>query len=186
MKNIFIAAFLSLFTISTGVSQDNAQGHFLVEFAKFTPPVQDLVKSFEGFPAEQFLANDVSGKEHYLADYKGKKVILWFWSVDNPKALEQVSAMTLLQDRNKDKLKIVSFAKEPKSAVNEYLRQYPMDLDVIPNGEVFGQMAYGADMGNPRMFIIDEFGIIKIALPEEAFADNSNLLVSLESILNGL
>lgn len=186
MKNIIIASLLSVFAITLGVSQDNAQGHFLVEFAKFTPPVQDLVKSFEGFPAEQFLANDVSGKEHFLGDYKGKKVILWFWSIENSIALEQVSAMTLLQERNKSNLKIVSFAKEPKSAVQEYLRQHPMDLDVIPNGEVFGQMAYGADMGNPRMFIIDEFGVIKIALPEEAFADNSNLLVSLESILNGL
>jgi hypothetical protein len=47
-------------------------------------------------------------------------------------------------------------------------------------------MAYGAELGNPRMFIIDEFGIIKVVLPKEAFADNSKLLVSLESILNGL
>jgi peroxiredoxin len=186
MKKIIIASILSVYTLSIGVSQNNTQGHFLVEFAKFTPPVQDLVKSFEGFPAELFLANDVKGTEHYLEDYKGKKVILWFWSVESTKALEQISAMTLLQDRNRDHLKIVSFAKEPKSKVLEYLRQYPMEIDVIPNGEVFGQMAYGADMGNPRMFVIDEFGIIKIALPEEAFEDNTNLLVSLEAILNGL
>jgi len=186
MKNIIIASFLSIFTITIGASQDNTQGHFLVEFAKFTPPVQDLVKSFEGFPAEQFLAKDVKGNEHFLGDYKGTRVLLWFWSVENSKALDQVSAMTLLQERNKNNLKIVSFAKEPKVAVNEYLRKYPMELDVIPNGELFGQMAYGADMGNPRMFIIDEFGIVKVALPEEAFIDNSNLLVSLESILNGL
>ena len=186
MKNILIVTFLSLFVFTLGFSQNNSQGHFLVEFAKFTPPVQDLVKSFEGYPAEPFLANDVNGKEHFLGDYKGKKVILWFWSVENNKALEQVSAMTILQDRNKANLKIVSFAKEPKSAVVRYLRQYPMDLDVIPNGEVFGQMAYGAGMGNPRIFIIDEFGVVKIALPEEAFVDNTNLLVSLESILNGM
>jgi peroxiredoxin len=186
MKYITITSILCVFTIFSGVSQESAQGHFLVEFAKFTPPIQDLVKSFEGYPAEQFLANDVNGKEHYLGDYKGKKVILWFWSVENTKALEQVSAMTLLQERNLKNVKIIAFAKEPKSSVQEYLRNYPMDLDVIPNGEVFGQMAYGADMGNPRIFLIDEFGVVKIALPEEAFIDNNNLLVSLESILNGM
>ena len=60
-----------------------------------------------------------------------------------------------------------------------------MDIDVIPNGEIFGQMAYGADMGNPRMFLIDEFGVIKAAIPAEAFQDNDQLLVSLESILKG-
>jgi peroxiredoxin len=185
MKNIIIGTILCVFLISQGVSQENAQGHFLVEFTKFTPPIQNIIKSFEGFPAEHFFANDANGNEHYLGDYKGKKVLLWFWSIENSKALEQVSAMTLLQERNKN-LKIISFAKEPKSAVQEYLRNYPMDLDVIPNGEVFGQMAYGADMGNPRMFIIDEFGVVRIALPEEAFQDNPNLLVSLDSILNGM
>lgn len=186
MKNIILGTFLCIFTIFQGASQENAQGHFLVEFEKFTPPIQDLIKSFEGYPAEQFLANDVKGNEHYLGDYKGKKVILWFWSIENKKALEQVSAMTLLQERNNNNLKIIAFAKEPKSSVLEYLRNYPMALDVIPNGEIFGQMAYGADMGSPRMFIIDEFGVVKIALPEQAFQDNANLLVSLESILNGM
>lgn len=185
MKNIILATFLCVFTMTQTIAQDNLQGHFLVEFEKFSPPVKDLVKSFEGQPAEQFLANDVNGNEHYLGDYKGKKVILWFWSIENVKAIEQVSAMTLLQEKHKD-LKIIAFAKEPKSAVLEYLKTYPMELDVIPNGEIFGQMAYGADMGNPRMFIIDDFGIIKIAIPAEAFVDNSNLFISLESILNGL
>jgi len=186
MKHIIIGTFLCIFTIFQVTSQESAQGHFLVEFAKFSPPIQDLVKSFEGYPAEQFLANDVNGNEHFLGDYKGKKVILWFWSIESNKALEQVSAMTLLQERNIKNLKIITFAKEPKSSVEEYLRNYPMELDVIPNGEVFGQMAYGADMGSPRMFVIDVFGVIKIALPEEAFQDNSNLLISLESILNGM
>lgn len=185
MKNIIIAAILSTLVFTSTFSQGGETGHFLVEFEKFSPPVQDLVKSFEGMPAEQFLANDVNGKEHFLGDYKGKSVILWFWSIESNKAKEQVSAMTLLQERNKD-LKIIAFATEPKSSVQDYLRNFPMDLDVIPNGEIFGQMAYGADMGNPRMFLIDEFGVIKAAIPEEAFQDNTNLLVSLESILKGM
>jgi len=46
-------------------------------------------------------------------------------------------------------------------------------------------MAYGADLGSPRMFLIDEFGIIKIVLPAEAFVDNTKLLISLESMLGG-
>ena len=184
MKNRILVLILVLFGALNVMAQEKANGHFLVEFEKFSPPTQDLIRSFEGHVAEQFLAKDVSGTEHYLPDYRGKKVILWFWSTESSKALEQVSAMTLLQQRSKD-LKIISFAKEPKAKVQEYLRSYPMDIDVIPNGEIFGQMAYGAELGNPRMFLIDKTGIIKVALPEEAFADNSNLLISLESILNG-
>lgn len=185
MKHIFLVLITAFFMQTEISAQESANGHFLVEFAKFSPPSQALVKSFEGHIAEPFLAKDVNGKEHYLPDYKGKKVILWFWSTEDAIAIEQVGAMTLLQQRNKD-LKVIGFAKEPKATVLAYLRQNPMEIDVIPNGEIFGQMAYGAEMGNPRMFIIDEFGIVKVALPVEAFADNSKLLVSLESILNGI
>lgn len=185
MKNIFLLLLIAFSFQIDVTAQASANGHFLVEFEKFSPPSQALVKSFEGHIAEPFLAKDVNGVEHYLPSYKGKKVILWFWSTEDAIATEQVGAMTLLQQRNKD-LKVIGFAKEPKATVLVYLRQNPMDIDVIPNGEIFGQMAYGAEMGNPRMFVIDEFGIIKVALPVEAFADNSKLLVSLESILNGL
>lgn len=184
MKVYIYTLIVCLFTILQGVAQGEP-GHFLVTFEKFSPPVQDLVKSFEGFPAEQFMANDMDGTQHFLGHYRGQKVLLWFWSIESTKAIEQVSAMTLLQERNTD-LKIISFAKEPKASVAEYLRTYPMDIDVIPNGEVFGQMAYGSEMGNPRMFLIDDTGVIKVALPEEAFADNTDLLVSLESILKGM
>ncbi|MEE9438690.1 MAG: hypothetical protein V3V14_06790 [Saprospiraceae bacterium] len=184
MKNILFSFALSVLFVGFISAQDSVQGHFLVEFAKFSPPTQDLVKSFEGFPAEQFLAKDIKGTEHFLGSFKGKKVLLWFWSVNNTVALEQVTALSLLQERNSD-LKVISFAKEPKADVVAYLRQYPMEIDVIPNGEIFGQMAYGAELGSPRMFLIDEFGVIKVVLPSESFTDNSKLLVSLESILNG-
>jgi len=185
MKNIVLAFLISFIAMATITGQESANGHFLVTFEKFSPPIKDMVRSFEGRIAEQFLANDVNGKEHYLPSYKGKNVILWFWSTENSVALEQLAAMTALQERNKN-LKIIGFAKEPKAKVIEFLRQNPMEIDIIPNGEVFGQMAYGAELGNPRMFVIDEFGIIKVVLPEEAFTDNSRLLISLESILNGL
>ncbi len=184
MQKLTILLFMVLLSC-TSYAQAQSTGHFLVEFDKFSPPTQDLVTSFEGHIAEPFLAKDVNGKEHFLGSYKGKKVILWFWSIHNHVALEQINAMTLLQERNTD-LKIIAFAKEPKEAVLEHLRIQPMDFDVIPNGEIFGEMAYGAELGSPRMFIIDEFGVIKIVLPEAAFIDNSRLLISLESMLGGM
>jgi len=179
---VLIALFISAAIALT--AQESSNGHFLVEFDKFSPPTRDLVTSFEGHIAEPFLATDLQGTEHFLGSYKGKKVLLWFWSVHNTVAHEQMSTMTLLQERHSD-LKLISFAEEPKAQVETYLRTNPVDFSVIPNGEIFGQMAYGADLGSPRMFLIDEFGIIKIVLPAEAFVDNTKLLISLESMLGG-
>lgn len=177
-----VICFLFAVSLSAQVGDD---GHFLVEFEKFSPPVRDMVTNFEGQPAENFMANDVNGKEHFLGDYKGKKVILWFWSISDPKAQAQVGPMELLAERNKN-LQIISFASEPRADVAEYATKSDIKFPIIPNGDVFGQMAYGADLGKPRMFIIDDYGIIKTVLPEEAFTDNSRLLLALESILNGI
>lgn len=180
-----LTAFLFLFSATQLSAQEQTANHFLVEFDQFSPPTKDLVSSFEGSKAEPFMANDVTGVQQFLGDYKGKKVLLWFWSIDSDIAKEQMSAMMLLQQRNTD-MKLVSFAQEPKAQVVEYLRHNPVDFIVIPNGELFGQMAYGADLGSPRMFLIDQSGIIKAVLPQEAFADNSKLLISLESFLGGM
>ena len=177
---------LLIFSLSINIqAQDDSSDHFLVEFEKFTPPVKDLVRYFEGKPAEKFLASDTEGTEHFLGDYKGKKVLIWFWSIKDPKAQEQISPLMLLGERN-DNLKVLSFASESKVEVTEYVNNNGVNLSVIPNGDVFGQMAYGADLGKPRMFLIDESGVIHTVLPEEAFTDNSRLLVSLESIINGM
>jgi len=45
---------------------------------------------------------------------------------------------------------------------------------VIPNADVFGQMAYAADLGYPRYFFIDEYGIIKQVWPAESFQEGVN------------
>jgi len=82
---LFISLVIALTSYAL-YGQNSQSGHFLVEFEAFSPPVKDMVTSFEGHIAEQFLAKDVNGKEHFLGDYKGKKVILWFWSISSEKA----------------------------------------------------------------------------------------------------
>lgn len=183
-KRIYFIIAILLMIIGGIQAQETSQEHFLVEFDKFTPPIQDMITNFEGQPAENFLASDVQGKEHFLGDYKGKKVILWFWSIKDTKAQKQVGPMELLAERNNN-LRIISFVSEPKSEVAEYASKSNIKFPIIPNGDIFGEMAYGADLGKPRMFIIDSFGVIKSVLPEEAFQDNTRLLIALESILNG-
>lgn len=181
---ILVITITSLLTTAT--AQSETEGHFLVEFEKFSPPIQDLVMSFENKKAEPFMANDITGIEHFLGDYIGQKVLLWFWSIDNEQAKRQLGAMTLLQERNQD-LKVIAFIEESRSKVEEFVSQNPIDrLTIIPNGEVFGQMAYGAELGSPRMFLIDDKGIIKAVLPQSAFRYPEKLVVNLESILGGM
>lgn len=147
--------------------------HFLVDFGKFSPPVRAMVESFEGKPAEQFLANDITGKEHFLSDYKGKKVILWFWSKDETLSTNHIGALNATQEHNKD-LVILSFARGTTSEVKAFADANNINFAVIPNADVFGQMAYAADLGYPRYFFIDEYGIIKQVWPAESLQEGIN------------
>ena len=73
---IFSAAFFMAAFAQDAKSDDGT--HFLVDFGNFSPPISAIAESFEGKPTAQFLANDITEQEHFLGDYKGKKVILWF------------------------------------------------------------------------------------------------------------
>jgi peroxiredoxin len=160
---------LGLWLFTSVLLSAQSKGHYLVEFEAFTPSEKDLIASFTGFPAESFLANDVDGNEHYLADYKGKVAILWFWSIHDQMSIDWLSTMNLLQVQYLEEVKLLGFASEMTEETKAFTSREGLVFANIPNGDVFGQMAYGADLGKPRAFIIDEFGIIRYVLPASFF-----------------
>lgn len=151
----------------------NGQDHFLVEFEEFTPPEKELIASIKGFPAEMFLANDIDGTEHFLGNYKGKAVILWFWSTEDKLSADWLSSMNLIQLQYLDDLKVFGFAHQNKEEVVPVTEDNAIIFSNIPNGTVFGDAVYGGDLGLGRMFFIDEYGIVKEVLPRTFFEQNS-------------
>jgi len=155
-------ALLSFFSLS-------AQNHFLVELENRAPSVQDLVKGYEGFPSIPFQANDIKGKQYTLPELKGKTVFLYFWNLNNGTSLAQIDALNLMQSRYRDKLQIISFADDDKESLISYLKSVPIDFPIIPNSKTLSDGPYGGDLGTPKLFIIDEYGIIKWVFPESSF-----------------
>jgi len=151
----------------------NAQDHYLVEFAKFSPPEQAQIKNYEGFPAEAFLASDTDGTEHFLNDYRGKTVVLWFWSKEDDISMEWLNRMNLLQIQYLEEVKIFGFATEEKPEVQSIIVNNAIVFSNIPNSTVFAEMAYAGDLGLGRMFIIDKAGIIQEVVPRSYFESKS-------------
>lgn len=162
------------------------KGHFLYEPESWEPPTRDLIGSFEGQPAEPFLANDINGIERYLPSYKGQKVVLWFWDTESRLAVSQIAALNEIDQM--EGVQVISFARKPSSDLTALMADSfgEITFPVIGNGDMFGQMAYGADLGYPRFFIIDAEGIIRVVLPAEAFAGESDVTTALTAIINGL
>ncbi|NNF32692.1 MAG: redoxin domain-containing protein [Saprospiraceae bacterium] len=179
MSRNIIALFLLVITINPSWSQlKDDRGFYLVEAETFTPPIKDMIASFEGMVAEGFLAPDIYGKEHYLYDYRGKPTILFFFNLEEEKGRTLLETLKGLPQDIASNINIIGMAKDSKDDLLKYMNGYTSKFPLIYNGEVFGEMAYGADLGTPRMFIIDETGIIKRVLPATCF-DKSKMVSEL-------
>lgn len=184
MKKIVFVLGFCLYTLIVFAQAKSADGsHFVVDFSGFTPPEQEIIKSYEGMPAEPFLANDIQGTEHFLGNYKGKKVILWFWNENESLSTGHIRALNATAEHNPD-LVILSFARGNKAALLDFAKTNEVKFAVIPNADIFGQMAYAADLGYPRYFFIDTNGIIKHVVPASAFEEGVNPYNAISDILS--
>ncbi len=171
--------------ISWGQLKDD-RGFYLVEAETFTPPVKDMIASFEGMVAEGFLAPDIYGKEHYLYDYRGKPTILFFFNLEEEKGRALLETLKSFPSDFLSTTNIIGMAKDSKEDLLNYMEGSQAKFPLIYNGEVFGEMAYGADLGTPRMFIIDDSGIIKRVLPSSAFEKNKKVKELISECINNI
>jgi len=167
-----ITAALLFLCMNLGLSAQNEKGHFMIEFEAFSPPIKDLIASFENSKAAPFLAPDILGEEQYLGDYSDKNVILWFWSTSDELSNSQIERLNLLQSKFRNDLQVISFAEEEKQELLDFRRSIPVDFPIIANGKILGEAAFGGDLGQGRLFLIDKAGIIQKVIPRQAFEEN--------------
>jgi peroxiredoxin len=170
MQKLNFAIFLSLLILPALIYSQDQSGHFLVEFEKFSPPTKDIIRHYEGFPAEGFMASDMNKKNVYLGDFKGKVCLLTFWSVKSPDASRNLEMLNNLQEKYRNSsFSVVSFADESRSETESFLANQGYNFIIMPNGAFFGEAAYAKDLGNPRAFLIDKSGVIMKVFPGEFF-----------------
>lgn len=176
MKYIYTICFFLAFSLSQEVSGQarSENGHFLVELEQFSPPVRDMIKTFEGFPATPFLANDMTGEERYLDDFRGKVCVLYFWRQDNADAIAMLHDLNQLKKQIGKKLEVIAMSDDSREEITEFLGDDKMNIMVIPNTRMLSEAVYGVELGYPRAFIIDKTGIIQTVIPEQYFKTYGN------------
>lgn len=89
---------------------------------------------------------DMSGKTHTLADYKGRWVLVNFWATWCPPCLEEIPDLMALQEKRKD-VAIIGIAMEYRNAkevskfVDENLMSYPIVLGDDKTVRQFGTIS---------------------------------------------
>jgi len=144
----------------------------LVELENRSPDVKAQVKAYEGFPVIPFLAKDIEGKEHSINSIRGKTAFLWFWNQDCPKCIEYSTALNQIQAENPNTLEVISFCDNKKPEIIEFVKQTNIEFPIIPNSKMLADGPFGGDFGYPRLFIVDEFGVIKYVIPEVEMRGN--------------
>jgi peroxiredoxin len=121
-----------------------------------------------GKPAPAFTLKDETGKEHSLAQYQGKVVVLEWTNPECPYVRRHYQAKTMQNTlKGFDAKKVVWLAVDStshntpdKSASWKKEQGFPYSVLQDPDGKV--GKAYGAKT-TPHMYIIDEKGVLRYA-----------------------
>lgn len=145
-----------------------------------------------GTKAPDFRLLDQNGEEHTLEDYKGKKVILYFYPKDNtPGCTKQACGFTLLYPQFTEKGAVVlGVSKDTVSSHKKFEEKQELAITLLADPELETIKAYDVwqeknmygkkTMGVVRTtYLIDEEGVITKAFSKVKAADNPQQMLDL-------
>ncbi len=136
-----------------------------------------------GKAAPDFAMADTYSKEHKLADYRGRVVLVVFWATWCPPCMQEVPSLKRLQNKYGEKgLSVlgVSVDGRPEKVLPKFIADEKINYQVlVSNNKV--EKAYGGISSIPTAFLIDREGILRASYlgytAESRFArDIENLL----------
>lgn len=133
----------------------------------------------KGMKAPDFALQDQHGKTVALSDFRGTKVVLYFYPKDNtPGCTRQACAFAgLYREFEKKGVKVVGVSKDSVASHVKFAEKYGLPFTLLSDPELEAIQAYGVwqekklygkvSMGVVRTtFIIDENGIIEKVMPK--------------------
>jgi len=182
MKRVTVC-FLALFFHLSWVS---VSGQFQVEFEAFTPGEATVIQMLENNPAEPFMGTATNGSEVSFESLKGKPMLLWFWDVKDELCLGQIDGLNLMHQIFSDEVSFVGFAYDKKPFIDELTESKLIDFPILPNSFRLGELHYGSELGQGRVFLVDRSGMVVRALPRSFFIGNNRSFNDLRAMLGEL
>ena len=142
------------------------------------------LKLWSGGPPPALALNDLDGRAHRLADYRGKVVLVNFWATWCGPCRDEMPSIQGL----KDKLAGRPFAvlavnlDEPESRIRKFLSQMKVDFTVLLDPERQVAKAWNARI-LPASFVIGPDGRIRYTLVGEINWDNEHVVARISELL---
>ena len=138
-----------------------------------------------GTPAPDFTLADQDGTVHTLQDYRGRKVVLYFYPKDNTAGCsKQASGFNELLEQFAEKnAEVIGISKDSTASHRRFADKFGLKFTLLADPELQAIQAYGVwqekknygkvSMGVVRTtYIIDENGVIAAAAEKVKAADN--------------
>jgi peroxiredoxin len=132
----------------------------------FAPKTERQLRPYAGDPQPWPLTlPDLAGKQHQLADYRGRVVLINFWASWCPPCVKEMPSLQELQRRLRDRpftLLAVNMA-EAANLVREFLKTHDLDFTVLLDADGTALKQWKV-MAFPTSFVLDKQGRIRYAL----------------------
>jgi peroxiredoxin len=124
--------------------------------------------SWYGKTAPEFTLTDLDGKMHKLSDYRGKDVVLVFWTTWCPPCRIEIPDLIALRGRvSREKLAILAISNENLRLVKKFAALHKINYTILlDKGDMptpFGVMRIYSTVGIPGSFFVDPEGKVKLA-----------------------
>ena len=141
----------------------------------------------EGIKAPDFSLYDEKGELHSLSDYKGQKVVVYFYPKDNtPGCSKQACAFKSAYDGFKElNVKVIGISKDSQKSHKNFIEKYELPFLLLSDPELQAIQAYDVwqekkmygktYMGVVRStYVIDEEGNIEKVYKKASPANNAS------------
>jgi peroxiredoxin len=142
--------------------------------------------------APDFQLADLDGRLHNLADYRGRIVVLNFWSCECPHAIRTDGIIQALCTRWGEQVAVLPIASnrtESRYAIADAARERGLPVVLLDSGHIVADL-YGAQT-TPHIFVVDQGGMLRYrgALDDTSFGRHqptrSYLEEAVEALLEG-
>jgi len=125
-----------------------------------------VLMDWYGRKPRDFAFTDITGKEHRLAEFLGKNLLVVFWATWSPASFMEISHLIRLRRHTPpDDLAIVAFSSETAEKLAEFVRQYDINYTVVSvNKPLPAPFAAPHIRQVPASIYIDRDGRIKLAV----------------------
>lgn len=113
-----------------------------------------------GSKAPDFTVRD-SDRTVSLHDFRGKPVVLNFWTSWCPPCVDEMPSLVQLQKRMGPQVTVLAVSWDvDDNAYHQFLKDHQIDLLTVRDGKQESKVLYGAT-GQPETYIIDASGTVR-------------------------